>query len=108
MILPEAVDHSDPSWFGFALTVRKDSLKSRNEIVQEFKQENPEEYAKITESTPPAETQTKDQEQLSAQLKTPEAKQATTFLTELNTHLPSMLPIMIARLAMGEDIKCAA
>jgi CDP-6-deoxy-D-xylo-4-hexulose-3-dehydrase len=36
LVLPEAADNSDPSWFGFALTVREDSPKSRNEIVQEL------------------------------------------------------------------------
>ncbi len=33
LILPKAAPNSDPSWFGFALTVRKESPKSRNEIV---------------------------------------------------------------------------
>ena len=33
-MLPRATEGSDPSWFGFALTVRKDSPISRNEIVQ--------------------------------------------------------------------------
>lgn len=33
-VLPKATINSDPSWFGFALTVRPSSLKSRNEIVQ--------------------------------------------------------------------------
>jgi CDP-6-deoxy-D-xylo-4-hexulose-3-dehydrase len=32
--LPKATEHSDPSWFGFAMTVRKSSPKSRNEIVK--------------------------------------------------------------------------
>jgi CDP-4-dehydro-6-deoxyglucose reductase, E1 len=36
LILPEAVEHSDPSWFGFAITVKKESPKSRNQIVQEL------------------------------------------------------------------------
>jgi len=34
LLLPEATPDSDPSWFGFALTVRTGSPKSRNEIVQ--------------------------------------------------------------------------
>jgi CDP-6-deoxy-D-xylo-4-hexulose-3-dehydrase len=33
-MLPRATEDSDPSWFGFALTVRKDSPLSRNQIVQ--------------------------------------------------------------------------
>jgi CDP-6-deoxy-D-xylo-4-hexulose-3-dehydrase len=33
-ILPRATDHSDPSWFGFALTVRPDAPFSRRELVQ--------------------------------------------------------------------------
>ena len=33
-MLPRATEDSDPSWFGFALTVRKDSPLSRNEIVE--------------------------------------------------------------------------
>ena len=36
LLLPEATEHSDPSWFGFALTVKHESPKSRNEIVQEL------------------------------------------------------------------------
>lgn len=36
LILPEAVENSDPSWFGFAITVKNGSPKSRNEIVQEL------------------------------------------------------------------------
>lgn len=36
LILPEAVTNSNPSWFGFALTVQNHSPKSRNEIVQEL------------------------------------------------------------------------
>jgi CDP-6-deoxy-D-xylo-4-hexulose-3-dehydrase len=32
--LPQATEHSDPSWFGFAMTVRKLSPKTRNEIVK--------------------------------------------------------------------------
>jgi CDP-6-deoxy-D-xylo-4-hexulose-3-dehydrase len=33
-ILPRATEGSDPSWFGFAITVRKDSPLTRNQIVQ--------------------------------------------------------------------------
>ena len=34
LLLPEATTNSDPSWFGFALTVKQGSPKTRNEIVQ--------------------------------------------------------------------------
>jgi CDP-6-deoxy-D-xylo-4-hexulose-3-dehydrase len=34
LLLPRATEHSDPSWFGFAVTVQNSSPKSRNEIVQ--------------------------------------------------------------------------
>ena len=34
LLLPKASQNSDPSWFGFAITVKKESPKSRNEIVQ--------------------------------------------------------------------------
>ena len=34
LILPRATENSDPSWFGFAITVREDSPLSRNQIVQ--------------------------------------------------------------------------
>jgi CDP-6-deoxy-D-xylo-4-hexulose-3-dehydrase len=40
LILPEAVEHSDPSWFGFAITVKKGSPKNRNQIVQELNELN--------------------------------------------------------------------
>jgi CDP-6-deoxy-D-xylo-4-hexulose-3-dehydrase len=36
LILPKAAENSDPSWFGFALTVRDDASKSRNLIVKEL------------------------------------------------------------------------
>jgi CDP-6-deoxy-D-xylo-4-hexulose-3-dehydrase len=35
-ILPKATENSDPSWFGFALTVRSDAKKTRNQIVKEL------------------------------------------------------------------------
>ncbi len=34
--LPKATEKSNPSWFGFALTVKPGSPKTRNEIVQEL------------------------------------------------------------------------
>jgi CDP-4-dehydro-6-deoxyglucose reductase, E1 len=36
LILPEITDNSDPSWFGFALTVKPGGPKTRNQIVQEL------------------------------------------------------------------------
>jgi CDP-6-deoxy-D-xylo-4-hexulose-3-dehydrase len=36
LILPKATENSNPSWFGFALTVRPNSPKTRNQIVQEL------------------------------------------------------------------------
>jgi CDP-6-deoxy-D-xylo-4-hexulose-3-dehydrase len=36
IILPRALEDSNPSWFGFAITVRKDAGKSRNDIVKEL------------------------------------------------------------------------
>jgi CDP-6-deoxy-D-xylo-4-hexulose-3-dehydrase len=36
LILPEITKESRPSWFGFALTVKPDSPKSRNQVVQEL------------------------------------------------------------------------
>ena len=35
-MLPRATENSEPSWFGFALTVRQNSSKTRNQIVQEL------------------------------------------------------------------------
>ncbi len=35
-VLPKPTENSDPSWFGFALTVKSTSPKTRNEIVQEL------------------------------------------------------------------------
>ena len=34
LLLPKATEHSDPSWFGFAITVQNGGPKTRNEIVQ--------------------------------------------------------------------------
>ena len=36
LIMPKATKDSDPSWFGFALTVKPSSPKTRNQIVQEL------------------------------------------------------------------------
>ena len=36
LALPEAAENSDPSWFGFAVTVKSDGPKTRNQIVQEL------------------------------------------------------------------------
>lgn len=36
LLMPEAVPNSDPSWFGFALTVKPGGPKTRNQIVQEL------------------------------------------------------------------------
>ena len=36
LVLPRASENSDPSWFGFALTVKQNSPKTRNQIVQEL------------------------------------------------------------------------
>jgi CDP-6-deoxy-D-xylo-4-hexulose-3-dehydrase len=36
LMLPIATEKSNPSWFGFALTVKSESPKSRNQIVQEL------------------------------------------------------------------------
>ncbi len=35
-VLPKVTEHSNPSWFGFALTVKPGSPKTRNEIVREL------------------------------------------------------------------------
>lgn len=35
-MLPRATEHGDPSWFGFALTVKKESQLKRNQIVQKL------------------------------------------------------------------------
>jgi CDP-6-deoxy-D-xylo-4-hexulose-3-dehydrase len=36
LLMPKKANNSDPSWFGFAMTVKRESPKSRNEIVQEL------------------------------------------------------------------------
>lgn len=36
LMMPEAVPDSDPSWFGFALTVKESGPKTRNQIVREL------------------------------------------------------------------------
>jgi CDP-6-deoxy-D-xylo-4-hexulose-3-dehydrase len=35
-VLPKATEHSHPSWFGFALTVKPGGPKTRNDIVEEL------------------------------------------------------------------------
>jgi len=40
LVLPEATNNSDPSWFGFCLTVKESSPKSRNKIVKELNELN--------------------------------------------------------------------
>jgi CDP-6-deoxy-D-xylo-4-hexulose-3-dehydrase len=34
LVLPKPTEHSDPSWFGFAITVKENSPLSRNELVK--------------------------------------------------------------------------
>jgi CDP-6-deoxy-D-xylo-4-hexulose-3-dehydrase len=40
LILPNATENSEPSWFGFALTIRKNSPKNRNEILEKLTENN--------------------------------------------------------------------
>jgi len=40
LIMPAASEGSDPSWFGFAMTVRESSPVSRNSLVQELNEKN--------------------------------------------------------------------
>ncbi len=38
--LPEATENSDPSWFGFAITVKENGPLSRNKLVQKLNESN--------------------------------------------------------------------
>jgi CDP-6-deoxy-D-xylo-4-hexulose-3-dehydrase len=38
MIMPEATSHSDPSWFGFLLTIKEDAGFSRNQLTSFLEQ----------------------------------------------------------------------
>ena len=40
LILPRALEHSDPSWFGFAITVRPEAGFTRNEFVRHLEADN--------------------------------------------------------------------
>jgi len=40
LLLPESAMNSDPSWFGFALTVKSGGPKNRNQVVQELNELN--------------------------------------------------------------------
>jgi len=40
LILPHALEHSDPSWFGFAITVRPEAGFTRNEFVRHLEADN--------------------------------------------------------------------
>ncbi len=40
LILPEPVENSDPSWFGFMISVRPDSGLQRNEIIKDIEGHN--------------------------------------------------------------------
>ena len=40
LILPESSLHSDPSWFGFLITIRPDTGVTRNEIIAKLTQKN--------------------------------------------------------------------
>ena len=35
-MLPKSTEHSDPSWFGFAITVKNNSPISRNDLVMKL------------------------------------------------------------------------
>ena len=40
LVLPETSANSNPSWFGFALTVREESLRTRDEITRYLEEHN--------------------------------------------------------------------
>jgi CDP-6-deoxy-D-xylo-4-hexulose-3-dehydrase len=40
LILPRELEHSDPSWFGFAVTVRPDAGFTRNELTRHLEADN--------------------------------------------------------------------
>lgn len=40
MILPEPAENSDPSWFGFLLSVREDSALERNDLIKYIEEHN--------------------------------------------------------------------
>jgi len=40
LILPEATPFSEPSWFGFVITVKKDAGITRNDLVQKLNEKN--------------------------------------------------------------------
>lgn len=40
MILPEPADRSEPSWFGFVISVRQESGKTRNEVTRFIEEHN--------------------------------------------------------------------
>ncbi|MES2619222.1 MAG: lipopolysaccharide biosynthesis protein RfbH [Bacteroidota bacterium] len=40
LILPEATPHSEPSWFGFLITIKPDAGITRNELIAELSKQN--------------------------------------------------------------------
>jgi CDP-4-dehydro-6-deoxyglucose reductase, E1 len=40
IVLPKNTQNSEPSWFGFAITVKPDSPKNRNQVVKELNERN--------------------------------------------------------------------
>jgi CDP-6-deoxy-D-xylo-4-hexulose-3-dehydrase len=39
-ILPKATENSNPSWFGFAITIKSNSKLTRNDIIEKLDQHN--------------------------------------------------------------------